>query len=121
MVLLVHSHSTHPVQGDVPPEQTQKTDEELAQERMSQWVKSDDGGSDTEGSGEAAEPEAADADTEEAEAEAAEPEEEVETDEEEAAEEVRNYIWQTVLDYMPWLQHTAAACCTPPSGLPGKT
>lgn len=71
-----------PMQEEDSPEQSQKTDEELAQERMSQWVKSDDAAPAAEGDAAAA------GEAEEAQADQTEAEEEIEVDEEEAAEEV---------------------------------
>ena len=71
------------MQAEDTPEQKQKTDEELAQERMSQWVKSDDAAPAAEGDAAAA------GGAEEAQADRTDAEEEIEVDEEEAAEEVR--------------------------------
>ncbi len=66
------------MQGEDSSDQKRKTDEELAQERMSQWVKSDD-----------AAPAAAEGEAEEVQADETAAEEETEVDEEEAAEEVQ--------------------------------
>jgi bisphosphoglycerate-dependent phosphoglycerate mutase len=66
-----------PMQGEDSSDQKQKTDEELAQERMSQWVKSDDAAPAAEG------------EADEAHADETAAEEEIEVDEEEAAEEVQ--------------------------------
>ena len=98
------------MQDEDSPEQTQKTDEELAQERMSQWVKSDDTAPAAEGGGAAAEGEA-----EEAQADQTEAEEETDVDEEEAAEEVRccrRCSWSLHLQATPaGCLGSAVACC----------
>jgi hypothetical protein len=112
------------MQADEPPEQKQKTDEELAQERMSQWVKSDDATPAAAGEGVAAEPEVEGAESEQAEAEAGEPEEDIELDEEEAAEEVQSFstirLCPPCTEAMTLKPFPAAACSVPLSVVRGN-